>query len=78
MSRPARPNPPLARTIRLNLIRMRSARGLTQTDLARASRISQGTVALIESGKRAPGLQVIDRLAKGLGCAAIDLLREAA
>lgn len=45
----------------------RSARGLTQTDLAEAAGVRQGTVSLIESGKGSPLFATIDNVVKELG-----------
>ena len=46
--------------------------GLTQQDLARRARVSESTVTRIETGRSA-NRKVCDRLAKILGCDALEL-----
>ena len=45
----------------------RKERGLTQEGLARASKVSEGLVALIESGRRQPSYGNAQRIAAALG-----------
>jgi predicted nucleotidyltransferase/DNA-binding XRE family transcriptional regulator len=40
----------------------RNRRRMTQRDLARASGVSQSTIAMIESGRRQPSVQMLERL----------------
>jgi transcriptional regulator with XRE-family HTH domain len=53
---------------------LRSARGMTQADLAKAARVTETYVGRLESGKAAPGIDLVARLAKGLGTTVADLL----
>ena len=57
---------------RLRLIR--TARGLTQSDLEVKSGLPAMVLSHYENGTRAPGLANIKALCKGLGCTATDLL----
>jgi transcriptional regulator with XRE-family HTH domain len=62
----------LARTVK----RLRTARGLTQAELAAKARVSQGYLSQIESGlKQDFTLRVALRVAKALGVRVEDLAR---
>jgi transcriptional regulator with XRE-family HTH domain len=52
----------LGRTIR----QLRQQRGWSQTELARAARMTQSAVARFEAGGSIPSLPVLDRLARAL------------
>jgi XRE family transcriptional regulator, master regulator for biofilm formation len=57
------------------LRRMREERGLTQRDLARKARITQGYVAQLEMGIRTnPSIEIVKRLAKAIGVPVTALL----
>ena len=45
----------------------RESKGMTQSDLARATRLSPGAVSRIEHGERVPGSTTLARLAQALG-----------
>jgi len=53
---------------------VRSSRGMTQADLARSAHVAVSYIWKLESGAAAPGIDLVDRLAKSLGIAARDLL----
>ena len=44
----------------------REALGLTQSDLARRTKIHQGAISHFESGRRSPNVQNLAKLAKAL------------
>jgi transcriptional regulator with XRE-family HTH domain len=45
----------------------RAERKMSQADLAKAARCSEGLIAQIETGRRQPGLVNADNIAKALG-----------
>jgi transcriptional regulator with XRE-family HTH domain len=47
--------------------RLRARRGLTQSDLAAISGVSQPNVSAIESGRRTPSVETFARLVAGCG-----------
>lgn len=54
----------------------RQAAGLTQAELAKRARVTQGYVAQIEGGrKKSPSLESLRRLAKALGVTVAELLQ---
>ena len=53
---------------------VRRSRGLTQADLARQARITASYVWRLESGGAAPGIDLVDRLARALGTTTHDLM----
>lgn len=50
-----------------NLQRLRHDRGLTQEELAHKADIHQTYLSGVEVGRRNPSIQVLERIAKGLG-----------
>jgi len=52
----------------------RLARGLTQADLARSSHVTVSYISRLESGQIAPGIDLVERIAKGMEIAVNDLL----
>ena len=52
----------------LRLKEMRVARGLSQLQLAKLSKVSYGYISELENGKKSPTIDTICRLAKALGC----------
>ncbi len=61
--------------IGLRIKRQREARGLSQLALARKARVAQSYVSQLEAGERkAPGIYVVQRLAKALGVSLAELL----
>jgi XRE family transcriptional regulator, master regulator for biofilm formation len=54
---------------------IREQRGMTQVELARAAKVTQGYVTMIETGVRKnPSLAILKRLAKALGVPVGELL----
>jgi len=69
----------MARSLASTLRIQRHALGLTQLDVARRARVSQGLVALLEGGRfRNPSLAVLRRLAKALRATVGELVEDAA
>ena len=52
---------------RINLVKLRGIRGLSQADLALKSGVSQGQISLLETGKRTFTQETLDKLLKVLG-----------
>jgi transcriptional regulator with XRE-family HTH domain len=59
----------------LNLRKCRQAKGLSQEELADRAKIDRTYVSAIERSVYAATIDVVDRLARGLGIEAADLLR---
>ena len=59
----------------LNLRKCRQAKGLSQEELADRAKIDRTYVSAIERSVYAATIDVVDRLARGLGVEAADLLR---
>ena len=53
---------------------LRQARDTTQADLAREAQVALSHLSKLEKGEAAPGLDLLDRLAKALGTTVVDLL----
>lgn len=61
--------------LRHRLIRSRGTLGLSQSELARRSKVSRPIISALESGRGNPSLRVLERLAKAIGCGVGDLLK---
>lgn len=60
-------------------VRMRRERlGLDQKELAERVGLTNSTICRIEGGKRTPGIGNLGKIARALGCAPDELLREGA
>jgi transcriptional regulator with XRE-family HTH domain len=59
----------------LNLRKCQQAKGLSQEELADRAKIDRTYVSAIERSVYAATIDVVDRLARGLGVEAADLLR---
>jgi transcriptional regulator with XRE-family HTH domain len=57
---------------------IRISRGMTQAELAHQARISEAYIGRLERAEGAPGIDLVDRLAKALGAVTADLLPTAA
>jgi transcriptional regulator with XRE-family HTH domain len=53
---------------------LRHSRGMTQAELARQAHVTTSYVGRLESGGAAPGIDLVDRLAKALGTTVTELL----
>ena len=65
------PTPPVGQRLR----ELREEKGLRQDQIARLVGITQGTVSLIESGRRLPSERTLRAWARELGCDVEELLR---
>ncbi len=59
----------------LNLRKFRQAKGLSQEELADRAEIDRTYISAIERSVNAASIDVVERLARGLGVEAADLLR---
>jgi transcriptional regulator with XRE-family HTH domain len=59
----------------LNLRKFRQAKGLSQEELADRAEIDRTYISAVERSVHAASIDVVDRLARGLGIEAADLLR---
>ncbi len=57
--------------------RLREERGLSQSELAKRSRLTQATISRIESGSRRGDIETLALLAAGLGLALWILVKRA-
>jgi transcriptional regulator with XRE-family HTH domain len=53
---------------------VRHSRGLTQAELARKAHVTTSYIGRLEAGGAAPGIDLLDRLAKALATTVADLL----
>jgi transcriptional regulator with XRE-family HTH domain len=60
----------------MNVEKFRTAKGLTQEDLARETELTVGTVSRIERGENNPTLGTLEKIATALDVTVIQLLRE--
>ena len=60
----------------LNLRKCRQAQGLSQEELAHRADIDRTYISAIERSVYAASIEVVERLAQGLGMEAADLLRD--
>jgi transcriptional regulator with XRE-family HTH domain len=59
----------------LNLRKLRQAKGLSQEELADRAKIDRTYISALERSVYAASIEVVDRLARGLGVEASELLR---
>src|SRR5437870_6490436 len=64
----------IVRLFAARLRELRHSRGLTQAELARQAHVTTSYIGRLESGGAAPGIDLVDRLAKALGSTVNDLL----
>jgi DNA-binding XRE family transcriptional regulator len=65
----------IRKVLALNLRKCRQAKGLSQEELADRAKVDRTYVSAIERSVYAATIDVVDRLARGLGVEAADLLR---
>ncbi len=58
-----------------NLKRIRTDKGISQSDIAKSLGVSRGFVSNIENGKRNPTLATISRLAKAINVPTEELFK---
>lgn len=58
----------------IKLKHLRERAGLTQAQLARKSDLPPTVISFYETGERAPGLENLKAIIRGLGCSADELL----
>jgi transcriptional regulator with XRE-family HTH domain len=63
------------RRIGMQLRKIRAAKGLSQTELAKKARVSRAYVFRLEAGGSDPTVGVLQRLAKALGVQVTALLK---
>jgi transcriptional regulator with XRE-family HTH domain len=66
-----------AEVVRLFAARLREerhSRGMTQAELARLAQVTTSYIGRLEAGGAAPGIDLVDRLAKALATTVADLL----
>jgi transcriptional regulator with XRE-family HTH domain len=56
--------------------KMRQAAGLSQKDVAKRGGVHRTMVSRIEVKGQNPSLEILRRIARGLGCSVLDLLDE--
>ena len=56
------------------LAQFRQERGLTQTELAKRTKVTQGYIAQLEAGDKTPSLAMLRKLAKALGVRVAELV----
>ncbi|CCA89802.1 helix-turn-helix domain-containing protein [Novosphingobium sp. PP1Y] len=64
----------LATHLAANVKERRAALKMTQVELSIRSGVATSHLSFIERAKANPTLEVVEQLANGLGCSAIDLL----
>jgi transcriptional regulator with XRE-family HTH domain len=64
----------IVRLFAVRLRELRQSRGMTQAELARQAHITTSYVTRLESGAVAPGIDLVERLAKALATTISDLL----
>jgi len=65
----------MAPTMATRILKLRSARGWSQPELARRAKVTQAYIAQLETGQRKnPSLPVLRRLARALGVPVGELL----
>jgi len=64
----------IVRAFAARLRELRHATGMTQSELARRAELTETYISRLERGGAAPGIDLVDRLAKALGAATTDLI----
>jgi transcriptional regulator with XRE-family HTH domain len=64
----------MARRLGENFVRLRRARGLSQTELGDQTEMHRNDISLIERGRRRPRIDVLVKVATALGVRPSDLL----
>lgn len=64
----------VVRLFAARLRELRHSRGMTQSDLARQAHVTTSYIGRLEAGGAAPGIDLVDRLARALATTTTDLL----
>lgn len=67
-------HPEIVRLFAARLREVRHSRGMTQAELAQKAHVTTSYVGRLEAGGAAPGIDLVDRLAKALATTVSDLL----
>lgn len=59
-----------------NIRSIRTARGMTQEELAKAVGVTQGAIAHIESGVRSTGVRRLEQIARALDVSLLQLMED--
>lgn len=73
-SRRAKKRAEVVRLFAERLRELRRSRGMTQAELARRAEVSVTHLSELENAEIAPGIDLVDRLARALGAALAELL----
>ena len=73
-SRRAKKRAEVVRLFAERLRELRRSQGITQAELARRAEVSVTHLSELENAEIAPGIDLVDRLARALGAAPADLL----
>lgn len=65
---------PIVELFAAKLRELRRSRGMTQAELARQAHVTPTYIGRLENGGAAPGIDLVDRLAKALGTTTHELL----
>ena len=68
----------IVRLFGARLRELRQSRGMTQASLAQHAEVTTSYIGRLEGGGAAPGIDLVDRLARALGTTVADLLPAAA
>ncbi|HUI24110.1 MAG TPA: helix-turn-helix transcriptional regulator [Nitrososphaerales archaeon] len=74
-ARVERPIGPLAKRLGENLLKLRTKQQLSSVVLARRAGVSGSAIRLIESGRRSPSIEMLERLAGAMGVDPREFLR---
>lgn len=66
----------LARNLGANCRARRAKLGISQAELSERTGVAASHLSYIENGRANPTLEIVQLLANGLGCSALDLLSE--
>ena len=74
VSRGSCADPQIVRLFGARLRELRQSRGMTQASLAQEAEVTTSYIGRLEGGGAAPGIDLVDRLARALGTTVADLL----
>lgn len=68
---------PIVEAFAARLRELRRSRGMTQADLARQAKVTLSYIGKLEAGLSAPGIDLVERLAKALGVTFAEMVPQA-